>query len=104
MRHALVVRDRAASERLDVFLAAQLEVSRSQIGRLLSDGAVQVNGKPQRASYLVQPDDRISVLEPEVAAVEHPALDLPVVYEDADIIVIDKPAGLASHSGAGQPP
>jgi 23S rRNA pseudouridine1911/1915/1917 synthase len=96
------VKPGAANERLDVYLAAELGRSRAQNQRLLRAGEVVVNGHPGRASYQVQDGDEVTVTEapagvmPPVAAPR-----LPVVYEDADIMVIDKPAGLAVHAGAG---
>jgi 23S rRNA pseudouridine1911/1915/1917 synthase len=103
---ALTVAEGAAAERLDVYLAARLGASRSHVARLLKIGAVRVNGVPSRPSYLVQPGDQLTVEAGEpaaAAAAPRPVPDLPVVYEDADVTVIDKPAGLAAHPGAGIP-
>jgi 23S rRNA pseudouridine1911/1915/1917 synthase len=101
-RDELIVPAGAAAERLDVYLAAALGQSRSIIARHHKTGGITVNGRPARPSYLVHPGDHIAVI---LAAPNGPATrtipDLPVVYEDEDIVVIDKPAGLAAHPAAG---
>jgi 23S rRNA pseudouridine1911/1915/1917 synthase len=97
----LTVDEGAAAERLDVYLGAALDVTRSHALRLLKAGHVLVNDAAQRASYLVQPGDRIAVTEPQSQPVAVEPPQLPVVYEDDDILVIDKPAGLAVHHGSG---
>jgi 23S rRNA pseudouridine1911/1915/1917 synthase len=102
MRHELTVPAGAAAERLDVFLAAALGESRSQVQRWLKAGQVQVNGSVARASYEPVAGDQV-VVEPAIAAVAPAAApELPIVYEDADLLVIDKPAGLAVHGGNGR--
>jgi 23S rRNA pseudouridine1911/1915/1917 synthase len=101
----LVVDAGAATERLDVFLAAALGESRSRVTRRLKAGDVTMGGVPARPSYLIQPGDRIVVAAEESSPPAlRPVPDLPVVYEDADLLVIDKPAGLAAHPGAGLKP
>lgn len=98
-KSSLTVAAGAANERLDVYLAGELNSSRAQAAKLLRAGLVQVNGAAERASYSVQEGDRIEVAEaPAPAAAEAP--ELPVIYEDDDLLVIDKPAGLAVHPGA----
>lgn len=103
MRQNLTVTQAAGDRRLDQYLATELGLSRSLIQRWLREGAVTVNSRAERASYLVQPGDEI-VLEsseaPSRPAIQPP--DLPVIYEDDDIWVIDKPAGIAVHPGAGR--
>jgi 23S rRNA pseudouridine1911/1915/1917 synthase len=102
----LVAEAGAATERLDVFLAARLGTSRSAAAKLLAAGAVSVNGAAERPSYLVAAGDRVVVEGGRTSGDGPPAAEppqLPVVYEDPDIIVIDKPAGLAAHPGAGHP-
>lgn len=101
MTQELTVNDRAAAARLDVFLATGLGVARSRAQRLLRDHAVTVNGQSARASYVVQAGDRITVTQAEAPSAQKVPSAIPVVYEDADILVIDKPAGLAAHAGAG---
>jgi 23S rRNA pseudouridine1911/1915/1917 synthase len=98
---SFTVDDGAAGERLDVYLAGALAVSRSQATRLLKAGSVKVNGEPARASYLVQPSDTIKLVgESSPVPIQTPP-DLPIVYEDPDILVVNKPAGLTIHPGSG---
>ena len=90
--------------RIDRFLGSRLEqVSRSYIQKLVKDGAVLVNGKPVKSSYKVENGDRIRLeipdaVEPEIEA-EPMALD--ILYEDSDIILINKPTGMVVHPAAG---
>ena len=101
MTRQLSVPEGAAAERLDVYLAAALGASRSQVQKLLQSGAVTVNGVPERPSYLVQPGDSIAVTETKRESATPPPPRIDIVYEDGDLLVIDKPAGLAMHQGPG---
>ena len=91
-------------DRLDAFLASQIEGwSRSRLHRLIADGDVLVNGQIAKPSYKLRADDEIEVdLTPPTSAAFTPE-DLPVdiVYEDEDLIVVNKPAGQVVHPGAG---
>lgn len=91
--------------RLDKYLAGQLpDVSRSQIQRWIEEGAVQLNGVMARARARVCSDDQIDVTPseaPQAFAFEPEPIAFPVVWEDEAILVIDKPAGLVVHPGAG---
>lgn len=102
MRYEASADPGVAERRLDVFLADELGLSRTHIQRLIRAGAVEVNGLVQRSSYLVVPGDAIIVDVPVTKAVILPAPEVMVVYEDDDIAVIDKPAGLAVHAGSGR--
>lgn len=90
--------------RIDRFLGSRLEqVSRSYLQKLVKDGAVLVNGKTVKSSYKVENGDRIRLeipdaVEPEIEA-EPMALD--ILYEDSDIILINKPKGMVVHPAAG---
>ena len=92
------------TERIDRFLADQLQLSRTQAARLVAAGAVTVNGRPARASHTLVSGDRVTVSFP---AAESPrtlvpaAIPLVVVHEDEHIAVIDKPAGLVVHPAPG---
>lgn len=96
----------SAGERLDRFLAAaQTDLSRSQIQSLIRDRRVTVNGQGARASHKLREGDAV-VFEPRpprVVALEPEEIPLTVVHEDPDLLVIDKPAGLVVHPGAGRP-
>ena len=105
MREAAVeVAADQAGERLDRYLASVLPGhSRSQVQRLIEQGHVRVEGREVRANLLIKAGDRISVVVPAPATATPEAEDIPltVLYEDADLIVIDKPAGMVVHPAAG---
>lgn len=99
------VRADGVNQRLDVYLAGTLApVSRSGVKKLLEDGRIMVNGKAAKAGYRLRQDDRVEVsLPPEARGTLEPqAIPLDIIYEDDDIIVLNKPAGLAVHPGAGR--
>lgn len=92
------------SGRLDRLVAARLaDLSRTAIQRLIVDGFITRNGLPCAASDKIAPGDVIAVRVPPPAPTELTAEDIPltIVYEDDDVIVIDKPAGLVVHPAAG---
>ena len=95
-----------AGQRLDAFVAAACEgVSRSAAARLLEGGFITVNGKAATKSTRIANGDSISVELPEAEETEVAAQDIPldVVYEDDDVIVVNKPAGLVVHPAPGHP-
>jgi 23S rRNA pseudouridine1911/1915/1917 synthase len=90
--------------RLDRFVAVRLaDLSRTAVQRLIDDGFITLNGSSCKASDKVAPGDAIVVRIPPPAPTELIAEDIPlaIVYEDADVAVIDKPAGLVVHPAAG---
>ena len=93
-----------AGERLDVFLAAQVpHLSRSRIQALVKSGHVLVDEKTSRASEKLQPGNVITLDEPEpvVVSTEPEEIALDVLFEDADLLVVNKPAGMVVHPAAG---
>ena len=94
-----------SGKRLDQFLAGKIEdISRSRVQQLISEDKVLVNDAVERASYRLRGDEQITitgqiVLPPLRAKAEDIALD--IVYEDDDLAVINKPAGMMVHAGAG---
>ena len=101
-RHVLTA-DRTG-ERLDVFLARSLpDLSRAHAQRLIAEGHVRVDGALAKPSLRLEYGARIEVEQPAPAPVElqPEAITLAVVHEDADVIVVDKPAGMAVHPGPG---
>jgi 23S rRNA pseudouridine1911/1915/1917 synthase len=89
---------------VDRFLAtAQTDLSRNRIQALIREGRVTVNGRAARASTALRAGDRVRVKlpEPRASALEPEALPLAIVHEDDAVIVVDKPAGLVVHPGAG---
>jgi 23S rRNA pseudouridine1911/1915/1917 synthase len=99
-----------AGRRLDQFVAGSLGtegVSRSRVQLLLDQGDVLVNGKREKASYKLRGGERIAICgEPHPAPLKATPEDIPldVVFEDADLAVVNKPAGMMVHAGAGQSP
>jgi 23S rRNA pseudouridine1911/1915/1917 synthase len=95
----------AAGQRLDQFLTTQLEgVSRSRVQLLLEQGNVLLDGAQPKASFKLRGGESIVITgEPRPAPLKAIAEDIPltVVYEDKDLAVIDKPAGMMVHAGAG---
>lgn len=92
------------TERLDRFLADQLQLSRTQAARLVAAGAVKVNGTAARASRLLAQRDSVQVLFPDhepPRTLRPNPIPLTVVYEDDHLAVIDKPAGLVVHPAPG---
>ena len=96
----------AKGQRLDLFLSAQLEgVSRSRVQLLIDQGDVMVNGLREKASLKLRGGERIDITgEPRPAPLKATAEEIPldVIYEDADLAVINKPAGMMVHAGSGQ--
>ena len=96
----------AAGQRLDQYLASQLEgVSRSRVQMLMDQGDVLVNGEREKASMKLRGGERIDLTgEPHPAPLKATAEDiaLDVVFEDADLAVVNKPAGMMVHAGSGQ--
>ena len=93
-----------AGERLDAFLARSVEnMSRSGAQKLLEEGHVLLRGKPGKKNDKLQPGDEIRVTIPEPKPVDIVAKDIPlnIVYEDEDVLVINKPKGLVVHPAAG---
>ena len=92
--------------RLDQFLAGQdTGLTRSRLSRLIVDGQVLVNGRSAKPSNKVRTGDTISLTVPPPKPTGVVAQDIPlsVAYQDEDLVVIDKPAGLAVHPGPGHP-
>lgn len=93
-----------SGERLDAYIARQLpDVSRSQVAALIAGGHIRLNGEVPRKSEKVGPGDVIDVVMPEPVAstVEAEEIPLTIVYQDDDLVVVDKPAGLVVHPAPG---
>ncbi len=104
-RQFLQVAAEEAGQRLDRYLVAALnDISRSQLQSLIADGAIQVNGRPSKAGYALRAGDEILVDLSVTARPTHVKarpLPLEVVYEDDDLLVIDKAAGMVVHPAPG---
>lgn len=93
-----------AGIRLDVYCAQQVEeISRSRIAGLIRDGQLHVDGKTAKAGYKLTGVEEISlvILDPQPLELEPENIPLDVVYEDEDIIIINKPRGMVVHPAAG---
>lgn len=100
----ITVPEDSAGTRLDRFLVSVVaNRSRSQIQKLIEDAAVTVDGHGARSNLTVKAGQTIivDVPEPRDAAPMPEALHLPILYEDADVVVVDKPAGMVVHPAAG---
>jgi 23S rRNA pseudouridine1911/1915/1917 synthase len=92
--------------RLDAYIASKKEnISRTNIQRLIEEGSILVNGQKKKISYKVQIGDSIEINIPEAKETDIKAEDIPleVVYEDRDIIVVNKPKGMVVHPANGNP-
>ena len=89
--------------RIDVYLSNELDYSRSRIVKMISDGTILVNGKNIKNSYLLKENDIITIGEyvEEEMNVEPENIPLDIVYEDDDVIVINKPNGMVVHPAVG---
>lgn len=90
--------------RIDKYLSDEMQdVSRSRIQKLIESGLVTVNGRSIKANYKVAAEDTINVTLPEleVPQIEPEDIPLDIVYEDSDIIVVNKPKGMVVHPAAG---
>ena len=95
-----------AGERLDQFLARSVEgLTRSAAQRLLEEGAVTRSGRPARKNDKTSPGDVLEVVLPDPAPVDLLPQNIPldVVYEDGDVIVVNKPVGMVVHPAPGHP-
>lgn len=94
-----------AGTRLDLFAAAEAGLTRSAAVKLISDGYITVNGKESNKNYKLRAGDTVEVSLPEPEPDEAIPQNIPidVVYEDSDIIVVNKPSGMVVHPAAGNP-
>ena len=95
----------AAGSRLDAFLAGQMEKTRSSVQKLIEEGNVRVNGSPAGKNTRLREGDRVEAVEPppEVLDVTPQNIPLDIVYEDGDLLVVNKPKGMVVHPAPGNP-
>lgn len=98
-----IIVEESLNERLDAYLALKLSISRSQIEKYIQNGLVQVNHETSKPSYRVKKDDRILIQVPQAVPIKAIAQEMPldVVFEDKDIIVINKQRGVVVHPAPG---
>jgi 23S rRNA pseudouridine1911/1915/1917 synthase len=102
----LTVQKEQARQRLDRFLALALPTfSRARLQTLIREGFVRLNGKPPRPRDLVRAGDTVELREPEIEKIEAQPeqISLEILFEDDDLLVLNKSAGLVMHPGAGHP-
>ena len=101
----IVAQDADKGTRLDQFVATNTDLTRSAAARLIEEGAVTVNGKAVAKNYKVAKGDAVEIILPEPEAAEALPENIPldIVYEDDDIIVVNKPVGMVVHPAAGNP-
>ncbi|HEX2952523.1 MAG TPA: RluA family pseudouridine synthase [Bacillota bacterium] len=101
----LYITENDAAERLDLFLAHSLQISRSFVGKIFDQGDVRVNGKIAKPSQKTSLGSEVVVVfeEPVEATAEAEEIPLDIAYEDGDLIVINKPRGMVVHPAAGNP-
>ncbi len=100
----IIFPDEHPAERLDSFLSEYLpDISRSQLKRLIDNGRVTLNGNPAKASQKLKGGEALEVVLPEPEPTEALPEDIPlqILYEDQDVIVVNKPAGMVVHPAAG---
>lgn len=100
----IIGQDKYVGKRIDKVLTQELQdFSRTQIQNMISKGCVEVNGKVIKASYKIELDDEVIVHIPEIESTDILPEDIPldVVYEDQDVIVVNKPTGMIVHPSAG---
>ena len=104
MIHEIDVLESQADTRIDKFLSEELpDISRSYIQKLIKDEQITVNGKAVKANYKVSPDDLVVVNQPELKEPDILAEDIPldILYEDSDLLIVNKPKGMVVHPSAG---
>ena len=99
----MIITEENAKKRLDVYVSELLGITRSSAQGLIEDGYVSVNGKEQAKNYKLRVGDSIEASEPELRELnaEPENIPLDIVYEDEDIVVINKPCGMVVHPAPG---
>ncbi len=102
----VIVNENDKGKRLDIYIAENFnELSRTMIKKLIESNNILVNGKSEKVSYKVQANDNISIDVPEAKETKLKAQEIPldIIYEDSDIIVVNKPKGMVVHPANGNP-
>jgi 23S rRNA pseudouridine1911/1915/1917 synthase len=98
-----LVIDRDTNDRIDSYLSTELDFSRSKVVKMIKNGEILVNDKPTKNSYVLKSGDSVTVMEHEEDPmnVEPENIPLDIVYEDNDVIVVNKPNGMVVHPAVG---
>lgn len=102
----VIVNENDKGKRLDIYIAENFnELSRTMIKKLIESNNILVNDKSEKISYKVQANDNISIDVPEAKETKLKAQEIPldIIYEDSDIIVVNKPKGMVVHPANGNP-
>ena len=102
----VIVNENDKGKRLDIYIAENFnELSRTMIKKLIESNNVLVNDKSEKVTYKVQANDNISIDVPEAKETKLKAQEIPldIIYEDSDIIVVNKPKGMVVHPANGNP-
>ena len=102
----IIVENEEKNQRIDAYLAKKYEdMSRVAVKRLIDEEKILVNNKKTKASYKVQENDEITIEEETPKEIELKAQNIPleILYEDNDIIVVNKPKGMVVHPANGNP-
>ena len=100
-----IIAKESENDRIDAYIAKKEDISRVTVQRLIKEGKIKVNDKKTKPAYIVEKDDIISIEEEKPQEVELKPQNIPldIIYEDEDIIVINKPKGMVVHPGNGNP-
>lgn len=98
-----VIDDEKNLIRLDKYLTSNTDISRSKISEMIKEGLVLVNGKQTKSSYILRLNDNIEITGTLKIETNAKAEDIPldIVYEDDNLMVINKPSGMVVHPAAG---
>lgn len=102
----VIVNENDKGKRLDIYIAENFnELSRTMIKKLIESNNILVNDESEKVSYKVQANDNISIDVPEAKETKLKAQEIPldIIYEDSDIIVVNKPKGMVVHPANGNP-
>lgn len=99
----MIIKVTESEIRLDKYLAMNSEFSRATILKMLEEGFILVNGKQEKASYKVKENDSIEIKEGFIKSTDVVAteMQIDIVYEDDDLMIVNKPSGLVVHPGSG---
>ena len=93
------------NQRIDAYISSKIDISRVTVQRLIKENKILVNKKQTKASYKVKIGDKIEIEEEEAKEIEIKAENIPleILYEDKDIIIVNKPKGMVVHPANGNP-
>lgn len=99
MKLKFIVNEDSAGKRLDVFCAENVEdINRSMVQRLIEEIKITTNNQAQKAGYRLKMGDHVAIDVGSLKTTSIPKIDLPIIYQDKDVIVINKPPGILTHS------